>query len=59
VLDISGLTNLRRLTLGAPRNGESLRDEDLACLARLPNLEWFQMGFVRGISDKGLAHLQG
>ena len=59
LLDISDLASLRELTLGPPRKGEALRDEDLACLAKLPNLEWLQMPWLRGISDKGLAHLAG
>jgi len=58
-MDISGLVSLRQLTVGPIHKGEALRDEDLACLARLPNLEWFQMPWLRGISDAGLAHLAG
>jgi len=58
-MDISGLTELRNLTVGPAFRGEPLRDDDLACLAKLMKLEWFQMPYIRGISDKGLAHLAG
>jgi Leucine-rich repeat (LRR) protein len=56
-IDISGLTSLRHLTLGPPYKGPYLRDDDLACLAKLTNLEWLQMSWGDGITDEGLAHL--
>ncbi len=58
-MDFSGLTGLRQLTVGPEYKGGPLRDEDLACLANLPDLEWLQMPWMRGISNKGLAHLAG
>ena len=63
-LDISGLTNLEKLTLTlkAKRVGKSIvrdmfRDEDMACLAQLKKLKWLQG--INGISDIGLKHLSG
>jgi hypothetical protein len=57
-LDLSGLVNLKQLTLGTVHRGEPLRDQDLAFLPKLTNLEWFQMN-LHGISDAGLAHVAG
>jgi hypothetical protein len=63
-LDISGLTNLEKLTLGLreKRLGKSIvrdmfRDQDMACLAHLKKLEWLQG--INGISDIGLENLSG
>ncbi len=58
-LDLSGLASIRDLTLAVPHQGETLRDGDLACLAKLDRLERFQMSYCRGIGDAGLAHLAG
>ncbi len=58
-MDISGLTSLRHLTLGARHNGPYLRDDDLACLAKLTDLEWLQLSWADGITDQGLARLAG
>ena len=56
VLDLSGLRKLEKLGLGGPGIG----DEDLACLATLTNLEWFQMNFLHdNITNIGLSHLAG
>jgi len=57
VLDLSGLTNLKKLSLGIDRSS-FLTDADLVSLANLKKLEWLQMG-PRRFSDKGLAHLAG
>lgn len=52
VLDLSGLTQLRQLTL------LDVRDADLACLSQLKHLEWLMLG-GRGIGDAGAAHVAG
>ena len=57
VLDLSGLTNLKKLSLGIDRS-LFLTDADLVSLANLKKLEWLQIG-PRRFSDKGLAHLAG
>ena len=59
-LDISGLTQIENLFLHVARNS-GLRDEDLACLAKLKNLKWVQIGFTKHsmITDAGMAHLAG
>jgi Leucine-rich repeat (LRR) protein len=56
-LDLSGLTNLKKLTLMIDRSS-FLSDADLASLANLKKLEWLQTG-PRRFTDKGLAHLAG
>jgi len=63
-LDISGLSKLEKLTISPPvtRRGKELifdqfTDADLACIAKLENLKWFQ-GF-HGVTDSGMAHLSG
>ena len=58
-LDISGLTKLENLTLISYRERQpgTYRDEDMACLANLKHLKWFQG--IDGIGDAGLAHLAG
>jgi len=57
VLDVSGLTNLEKLTVGLER-GESLRDGDLASLAGLKNLRQLQLT-PQGVSNAGLRHVAG
>jgi hypothetical protein len=63
-LDISGLTKLERLTLGLEGKHvgktivrDSVRDEDLACLANLRSLKWLQG--IWGVGDEGVRHLAG
>ncbi|MFC1739414.1 leucine-rich repeat domain-containing protein, partial [Planctomycetota bacterium] len=63
-LNISGLTKLRTLYVGVPNDSEDvIRDEDLACLANLKNLRWFQISQIitepLGLTDAGVAHLAG
>jgi len=50
-LDLSALTNLRRLQLVLP-----VQDGDLACLSRLQRLEWLHLG--GNISEESLRNLQ-
>lgn len=64
-LALSGLTKLEKLTICPKVTREkdslvwdSLRDEDLACLANLTRLKWLQ-GIRGDISDAGMAHLAG
>ncbi len=59
-MNISGLTKLEHLTIESAKDSQ-LRDEDLACLARLSNLGDLQIvGSTRNaIGDQGLAHLAG
>jgi Leucine-rich repeat (LRR) protein len=66
-LDISGLSKLDTLTISpnATRKGKELiydpiRDEDLACLKKLKNLRWLQIGSPKHcmITDAGTAHLK-
>ncbi len=58
-LNIAGLTSLEDLTLSVRRK-ESLRDEDLACLAKLTRLKSLQLGpHESAISDVGIKHLAG
>jgi Leucine-rich repeat (LRR) protein len=58
LMDISGLTSLRRLTLSEmPHKGRQLRDDDLACLANLKQLESLAPGY--SFTDAGLAHVAG
>ncbi|MFH1715998.1 MAG: hypothetical protein ABIF19_01495 [Planctomycetota bacterium] len=57
VLDLSGVTNLRKLSLWIDRSS-FLTDADLVSLANLKKLEWLQIG-PRRFTDKGLAHLAG
>jgi beta-lactamase regulating signal transducer with metallopeptidase domain/Leucine-rich repeat (LRR) protein len=62
-LNISGLTKLENLTIGTTHTGGVIRDEDLACLANLKQLKWFQISSAikkpMAISDTGMAHLVG
>jgi len=59
VLDVSGLTNLEKLTLGFDsRSGDSFTDADLACLAKLKRLRSLQIPH-KGISNAGFKHLAG
>jgi len=65
VMDISGLTNLERLTilLHVERKGNSIvsdsfRNEDWACLANLTGLKTLQICGV-GINDGGMKYLSG
>ena len=61
VLNISGLTGLEYLMVSCAK-GSALRDDDLACLANLKQLRWFQAGGDRTpqvLTDAGLAHLAG
>jgi len=63
ILNISGLTKLECLTIGTQHKGGVIRDEDLACLANLNRLKWFQISSAiikpMAISDEGMAHLEG
>ena len=56
-LDLSGLTNLKKLSLWIDRSS-FLTDADLVSLANLKKLEWLQVG-PRRFSDKGLVHIAG
>ncbi|MCP4640250.1 MAG: M48 family metalloprotease [bacterium] len=61
-LDLSGLTNLEKLSLHVTtgvgkRPPGALRDEDLAFLAKMPQLKWVQVGENKGITNAGLEHL--
>lgn len=62
-LDISGLTRLEKLMIGTHHKGDGIRDEDLACLANLKNLRWFQVSQAitkpLSLTDAGVAHLAG
>lgn len=53
VLDLSALYEMENLTLSI----QDLRDEDVAFVAKLPNLKWLQG--VRGITDEGMACVAG
>jgi Leucine-rich repeat (LRR) protein len=65
-LDLSGLKNLKDLTLGMCvqakvgdkyiRRYDAFRDSDLACLSGLTNLEWLSLAGP-GIGDDGVRHL--
>ncbi len=57
LVDLSGLTNLRHLTLGAPHKGPQLRDGDLAFLKSLGQLEWLAAGL--SFTDAGMANIAG
>jgi len=52
-LNIAGLARLEQLTL------PSVRDRDLACLAKLKDLRSLGTGYANTISDAGMAHLTG
>jgi len=56
-LDLSGLSNLRKLSLWIGRSS-FFTDADLACMANLKKLEWLQMS-PRRFSDRGLAYIAG
>lgn len=60
-LDLSGLRNLEELTIGTRREGGVINDADVACLAGLSRLRWFQIGQPLtkpyGLTDRGLACL--
>jgi len=61
-LDIGGLSKLEKLGISLKRTKEGsdgLYDRDLACLAKLRNLEWVQVGASRHsmITDAGMAYL--
>ncbi len=62
-LDLSGLRNLEELTIGTRREGGVINDADVACLAGLSRLRWFQIGQPLtkpyGLTDRGLASLAG
>lgn len=53
VLDLSALYEMENLTIII----SELRDEDVAFVAKLPNLKWLQG--IRGISDEGMACVAG
>jgi Leucine-rich repeat (LRR) protein len=57
VLDLSGLSNLRKLSLWIGKSS-FFTDADLACMANLKKLEWLQMS-PRRFSDSGLAYIAG
>jgi len=58
-LNIAGLTQLEDLSFFVARD-QSLRDEDLACLAKLTRLRNLQLGpHESAISDAGIKHLAG
>jgi len=57
-LNIAGLTKLEKLFLFLGK-GSSLRDDDLASLARLERLGWLQMDSCTDVTDVGAAHLGG
>ena len=56
-LDLSGLTNLKKLSLYVDRSS-FLSDADLVSLANLKKLEWLQIG-PRRFTDKGVSYLAG
>ena len=56
-LDVSGLTKLKQLSLWLSTG--SLRDEDLACLANLTELESVNLGPCEQVTDVGAAQLSG
>jgi hypothetical protein len=62
-LDLSGLKKLEQLTIGTRREDDPIGDADVACLAELPRLRWFQTSrsirAPRGLTDHGLAYLAG
>ncbi len=62
-LDLSGLRHLEELTIGTRREGGIINDADVACLASLSRLRWFQIGQPQtkpyGLTDRGLACLAG
>ncbi len=62
-LDLSGLKKLEQLTIGTRRDGGVIGDADVACLAGLPQLAWFQIRnpAIRppSLTDQGLASLAG
>jgi Leucine-rich repeat (LRR) protein len=59
-MNISGLTKLEDFTI-EPAKGSGIRDEDLACLARLTSLENLQFVWPdrNTVGDQGLAYLAG
>jgi len=63
-LDISSLENLEKLSISLKRKrkdkeivSQKFRDDDMICIGKLKKLKWLQG--IRGISDKGMAHLSG
>ncbi len=62
-LNLSGLKELRKLSIGTRREEDPITDVDVACLAELMHLEWFQithsMRKPRGLTNHGLASLAG
>lgn len=62
-LDLSGLKKLEKLTLGTRREDDPISDADVACLADLTQLRWFQTSrstkTPRGLTNYGLAFLAG
>jgi len=62
-LDLSGLKKLEYVTIGTRRDGGVIGDADVACLAGLTQLKWFQIRnpAIRppSLTDQGLASLAG
>jgi len=62
-LDLSNLKKLDKLTMGTRRRDDPINDTDVACLAGLTQLTWFQVSQSvkkpHGLTDHGLAHLAG
>lgn len=62
-LDLSGLKKLDNLTIGTRREDDPITDADVACLADLRQLRWFQTSRSaktrRGLTNHGLAYLAG
>jgi len=57
VLDISGLTNLRKLDITLDADA-TFKDKDFACLANIKGLQWLQL-WPTELSDAGMVHLRG
>jgi Leucine-rich repeat (LRR) protein len=62
-LDLSGLKKLEKLTIGTRPEDDPINDADVACLAGLTQLRWFQTSrstrTPRGLTNHGLAYLAG
>ncbi|UCD50931.1 MAG: hypothetical protein JSW27_25825 [Phycisphaerales bacterium] len=62
-LDLSGLKKLETLAIGTRYEGDPISDADVACLADLTQLRWFQtprsLKHPRGLTNHGLALLAG
>jgi internalin A len=62
-LDLSGLKKLETLAIGTRYEDDPISDADVACLADLTQLTWFQTPrsskYPRGLTDYGLALLAG